>query len=59
MDLTIFEPYVGKQCQIHLLDHVIFGTLVTVEDRWLKVEVKKSVEIINSEFVQNIKVITE
>ena len=59
MDLAIFEPYIGKECEIHLLDHVVLGKLLSVEDRWLKVENKKGVEIINSEYVQNIKITTQ
>lgn len=58
MTNEIIKRYIGKNCKIYTGS---FGTSVTgkitnVEDNWLEVKTKKGIELINADFIYNIKI---
>ncbi len=55
------KKYVGSLCSISsgAYASIVTGTIVNVTDNWIEVETKKGIELINAEFVQNIKILTK
>lgn len=59
MTNELLKKYIGKNC---LISTGSFGTSITgkileVNENWVEVETKKDVELINVEYVQNIKIV--
>ncbi|MFZ7102502.1 MAG: DUF6897 domain-containing protein [Peptococcaceae bacterium] len=54
----IIKKYIGKNCRISTgsFGTTVVGTIVEVNENWLEVETKKGKELINADFIQNIKV---
>ncbi|EOD00361.1 DUF6897 domain-containing protein [Caldisalinibacter kiritimatiensis] len=54
----IIKKYIGKNCKIIIgsFGTTVIGKIVEVNENWIEVETKKGKELINADFVQNIKV---
>ena len=50
------KEFVGKNCFITLMGEVaaVQGTIMFVEENWIKVEEKKKIRIINGDMVRDI-----
>ncbi len=61
MTNEIIKKYIGKRCQISTgtFGTNVVGEIIEVNEKWIEVETKKGNELINSEFVQNIKILTK
>ena len=58
MTNEVLRKYIGKLCNISTgtFGVNIVGKIVDVNENWIEVETKKGNELINAEFVQNIKI---
>ncbi len=58
MGNEIIKKYIGKNCKISTgsLGTNIVGKIIDVNENWIEVETNKGNELINANFVQNIKV---
>ena len=58
MTNEVIKKYIGRNCKISTgsLGTNIVGKIVDVNENWIEVETKKGKELINADFVQNIKV---
>lgn len=61
MSNETIKKYVGALCSISsgAYASVVTGKIITVTDNWIEVETKKGIELVNAEFVQNIKILTK
>lgn len=59
MTNELLKKYIGKNCLISTgsFGTSIIGNIMEVNENWIEIETKKGVELINSEFVQNIRVV--
>ena len=59
MTNELIQKYIGKNCYISSGSFGINvkGKIIDVSENWLEVETKKGNELVNSEFVQSIKII--
>lgn len=54
MTNEIIKKYIGFNCRIST---GLYGTnILAVNENWIEVETKKGKELINSDFIQNIKI---
>lgn len=58
MTNELIKKYIGKNCQISTGTYGInvVGKIIDVNEIWIEVETKKGNELINSEFIQSIKI---
>jgi len=58
MTNEIIKNYIGKICKISTgsFGTTVVGKIIDVKENWLEVETKKGNELVNADFVQNIKV---
>ena len=58
MTNEIIKKYIGSNCKISTGSYgtTVEGTILEVNENWIEVETKKGKELINADFVQNIKV---
>jgi hypothetical protein len=58
MTNDIIKKYIGKNCKINTgtFGTTVIGKIVEVKENWIEVETKKGNELINSDFVQSIKI---
>lgn len=58
MTNEIIKKYIGKNCRISTgtFGVNIAGKIIEVNEKWIEVETKKGNELINSEFIQIIKI---
>ncbi len=58
MSHEVIRKYIGKRCQVSTGTYGIkvVGVIIGVTDNWIEIETKKNVELVNAEYVQNIKV---
>ncbi|MTI68428.1 MAG: hypothetical protein FH753_17750 [Firmicutes bacterium] len=54
----VIKKYIGKKCKITTgsFGTTVAGKIVEVKDNWIEVETKKGKELINADFIQNIKI---
>ena len=54
----IIKKYINERCEITVgtLGTEIKGKIIDVSENWIEIEVKKGKEIVNAEFIQNIKI---
>ena len=59
MNNELITDFIGKRCKLSTgsLGNSIVGVILEVKDNWLLVETNKGKELINSDFVQSIKII--
>lgn len=58
MTNELIKKYIGKVCQISTgtFGVNITGKITDINENWIEVETKKGNELINAEFIQNIKI---
>ena len=58
MTNELIQKYLGKRCQVSTGSYGIkvIGIIIDVKENWIEIETKKGLELVNSEFIQNIKV---
>jgi len=58
MTNEVIKKYIGMKCKISTgsFGTNVAGKIIEVNENWLEVETKKGKELINADFVQNIKV---
>ncbi len=58
MTNEVIKKYIGMNCKISTgsFGTTVVGKIIDVNENWLEVETKKGKELINADFVQNIKV---
>lgn len=56
MPTEMIKEFIGKECVISLFNEVggVRGTILAVEDNWIKVEEKKRIRIINGDMIRDI-----
>ncbi|KJF28198.1 hypothetical protein TZ02_04450 [Clostridium aceticum] len=54
----VIKKYIGKSCKISTgsFGTTIVGKIIDVNENWIEVETKKGNELVNAEFIQNIKI---
>lgn len=59
MTNKLIKKYLGKKCKVYSgsFGTSVKGQLKDLEDNWLEVETSKGVELVNIDFIQNIKVL--
>ncbi len=58
MTNELIKKYIGKNCHISTgtFGVNVVGKILTINENWIEVETKKGIELVNSEFIQNIKI---
>lgn len=58
MTNEMIKNYVGKNCKISSgsFGTTVTGEIINVNDNWIEIQTKKGKELINADFVQNIKI---
>jgi len=58
MTNEVIKKYIGKSCEISTgsFGTNVVGKIINVNENWLEVETKKGNELMNSDFVQSIKI---
>ncbi len=58
MTNEVIKKYIGKVCKISTgsFGTNVTGKIIDVNENWLEVQTKKGSELINADFVQNIKI---
>lgn len=59
MPSEMIKEFIGKDCIITLISDsaIISGTIISIEDNWIKVEEKKKTRIINGDMVRDISTV--
>ncbi len=55
----VIGKYIGKRCKIvtGALGTTVTGEIVEVRENWIEIETKKGKELINTDFIQSVKII--
>lgn len=58
LDHELIKKYIGRECKITTGSYgtTTKGKVLDVKENWIEIETKKGIELMNAEFVQNIKV---
>lgn len=58
MPTEMMKEFIGKQCIITLFNEVggVQGTILAIEENWIKVEEKKKVRLINGDMIRDIAI---
>lgn len=58
MPTELMKEFIGKQCVITLFNEMggVQGTILAVEENWIKVDEKKRVRIINGDMIRDIAI---
>lgn len=61
MTNELLSKHIGKRCKISTGSYgsTVTGRILEIKDNWMEVETYKGLELINAEFVQNVKVMAE
>jgi hypothetical protein len=61
MTNELLSKHIGKKCKISTGSYGsnVTGRILEIKDNWIEVETYKGLELINAEFVQNVKVMAE
>ena len=56
MPTEMLKEFIGKSCMITLFNDLggVQGTILAVEENWIKVEEKKKIRIINGDMIRDI-----
>ena len=59
MTNELLASYVGKTCKVSTGSYgtSLTGKITRVQDNWLELETKKGIELVNAEYIQNVKVL--
>jgi len=55
----MIKKYKGKRCKITTgaLGTTVVGKMVEINENWIEIETRKGIEIINSDFIQSVRII--
>ncbi len=58
MPVEMIKKMIGSECTVTLFNEIcgISGTILEVEENWIKIEEKKRIRIINGEMIRDIAV---
>jgi len=58
LDHKLIKKYIGRECKITTGSYgtTTSGKVLDVKENWIEIETRKGIELMNAEFVQNIKV---
>ena len=58
MSNELIKQYIGKICRISTGTYGIntVGKIVSINENWIEVETRKGNELINTDYIQNIKI---
>lgn len=61
MTNELISKYIGNQCQLYSgsFGSAVIGKIIDINENWIEVETKKGKELVNVEFVQNIRIINK
>lgn len=61
MTNEIIKKYIGSKVRLSTVSYGINieGKIIQLVENWIEVETKKGTELINSEYIQNIKILTK
>lgn len=56
MPVEMLKEFIGKTCVISLFNDLggVQGTILAVEENWIKVEEKKKIRMINGDMIRDI-----
>lgn len=56
MPTEMIKECIGKECTITLFNEIsgVKGTIIAVEENWIKVQEKKKTRVINGDFIRDI-----
>ena len=56
MPAEMIKECIGKECTITLFNEIsgVKGTIIAVEENWIKVQEKKKTRVINGDFIRDI-----
>ena len=59
MPIEMLKEFIGKNCTITLFNEIsgIQGTILSIEENWIKVEEKKKIRIINGDMIRDISIL--
>lgn len=59
MTNELLKKYVGMNCSISTaaFGTSLLGKIIEINENWIEVETKKGIEIINSDYVQSVKIV--
>ena len=54
----LVKKYIGKRCKVSTgsFGVNIIGMVIDIKENWIEIETKRGMELVNLEFIQNIKV---
>jgi len=59
VSIDSFKRHIGRRCQITtILDKKISGMISRVDGNWIEIETRKGVELVNTEFIERLNVIS-
>jgi len=58
MPTEMMKEYIGQECTITLFNEISAtrGTILAVEENWIKVQEKKRIRIINGDLIRDIAI---
>lgn len=61
MPTEMMKEFIGKNCVISLMNDIsaVQGTILAVEENWIKVEEKKKIRMINGDMIRDISMTKE
>lgn len=56
MPTEMIKDFIGKECIISMFNEMagVQGTILAIEENWIKVEEKKKIRIINGDMIRDI-----
>ena len=59
MTNELLKKYIERTCQISSgsFGTNIIGKIIDVNENWVEIQTKKGIELVNAEFIQNIKLV--
>ncbi len=56
MPCEMLKEFIGKVCTVTLFNDItgVHGTVIAVEENWIKIEEKKKIRIINGDMIRDI-----
>lgn len=61
MTNELLSKHIGKKCKVSTGSYgsTVTGRILEVRDNWIEVETSRGLQLINAEFVQNVKVMAD
>lgn len=58
LDNELIRKFIGKECRISTGSYgsTVVGTITDVKENWIEVQTRKGMELVNADFIHNVKV---